>query len=164
MPRPPGVARAIPPHRYRLVADAGITRNTPKRDALGFQNHLGRIDGLVFPLVGRDFKRLGNGFQAGENMRNSGTQSHPAGGNKSDSVFEMRLRAGISAGNRTTSLVAKAGFHMQMEELKESRAVKVEGLGIALFSRIESQDPTALIGLPLIWLSDALRRFGVQLP
>lgn len=41
---------------------------------------------------------------------------------------------------------------------------KVEGLGIALFDRIESQDPTALQGLPMIWLSNCLNRLGVQLP
>lgn len=41
---------------------------------------------------------------------------------------------------------------------------KIEGLGISLFDRVESQDPTALIGLPLIWLSAALRRAGFQLP
>jgi 7-methyl-GTP pyrophosphatase len=41
---------------------------------------------------------------------------------------------------------------------------KCEGLGIALFQRIDSQDPTALIGLPLIWLSGALRRAGLRLP
>lgn len=41
---------------------------------------------------------------------------------------------------------------------------KAEGMGIALFERIESQDPTALIGLPLIWLAGALRRGGLTLP
>ena len=41
---------------------------------------------------------------------------------------------------------------------------KCEGLGITLFERIDSQDPTALIGLPLIWLSGALRRAGARLP
>jgi septum formation protein len=40
---------------------------------------------------------------------------------------------------------------------------KSEGLGIALFSRIESEDPTALVGLPLIWLAGALRRAGYSL-
>lgn len=39
---------------------------------------------------------------------------------------------------------------------------RAEGLGIALFERIDSQDPTGLIGLPLIWLSQALLRFGLQ--
>jgi len=38
---------------------------------------------------------------------------------------------------------------------------RAEGLGIALFERIDSQDPTGLIGLPLIWLAQALRRLGV---
>jgi septum formation protein len=41
---------------------------------------------------------------------------------------------------------------------------KAEALGIALFDRIDSQDPTALIGLPLIWLAGALRRAGFALP
>lgn len=41
---------------------------------------------------------------------------------------------------------------------------KVEALGVALFNRVESQDPTALIGLPLIWLAGALRRNGFELP
>lgn len=38
---------------------------------------------------------------------------------------------------------------------------RAEGLGIALFERIDSQDPTGLIGLPLIWLTQALRRLGM---
>ena len=41
-------------------------------------------------------------------------------------------------------------------------AVKSEALGIALFERIESDDPTALIGLPLIALVDMLREEGVD--
>jgi septum formation protein len=41
---------------------------------------------------------------------------------------------------------------------------KAEALGITLFERIDSSDPTALTGLPLIWLSGALRRAGFQLP
>jgi septum formation protein len=41
---------------------------------------------------------------------------------------------------------------------------RAEGLGISLFESIESHDPTAIIGLPLIWLACALRRAGFQLP
>jgi septum formation protein len=41
---------------------------------------------------------------------------------------------------------------------------KAESLGIALFDRIESTDPTGLTGLPLIWLCGALRRAGIQVP
>jgi septum formation protein len=41
---------------------------------------------------------------------------------------------------------------------------RAEALGISLFERIESRDPTALIGLPLIWLAAALRDAGFLLP
>jgi septum formation protein len=41
-------------------------------------------------------------------------------------------------------------------------SVKAEGLGIALFTRIASDDPTALIGLPLIRLTDLLQAEGVR--
>ncbi|HVC30438.1 MAG TPA: nucleoside triphosphate pyrophosphatase [Steroidobacteraceae bacterium] len=41
---------------------------------------------------------------------------------------------------------------------------RAEGLGISLFESVESRDPTALIGLPLIWLAGALRRAGFELP
>jgi septum formation protein len=40
-------------------------------------------------------------------------------------------------------------------------SAKNEGLGIALIERIESNDPTALTGLPLIALTGMLRRAGV---
>lgn len=39
---------------------------------------------------------------------------------------------------------------------------KVEGLGIALFERIEGADPTALIGLPLIQLVRMLSTVGID--
>lgn len=41
---------------------------------------------------------------------------------------------------------------------------KVEALGITLFERVESADPTALIGLPLIWVASALRKAGYLMP
>lgn len=40
-------------------------------------------------------------------------------------------------------------------------SAKVEGLGITLLEKVESDDPTALIGLPLIALTDMLRAAGV---
>lgn len=41
---------------------------------------------------------------------------------------------------------------------------KSEGLGITLFSKIENQDPNALIGLPLIELVNLLSQVGLNLP
>ncbi len=40
-------------------------------------------------------------------------------------------------------------------------AAKSEGLGIALIARLETEDPTSLVGLPLIALSEMLERAGL---
>ena len=41
---------------------------------------------------------------------------------------------------------------------------KAEALGITLFERIDSEDPTAIVGMPLIWLAGALRAVGFAVP
>ncbi len=41
-------------------------------------------------------------------------------------------------------------------------AAKSEGLGAALLQKIESEDPNALIGLPIFWLVSCLATFGVE--
>jgi septum formation protein len=41
---------------------------------------------------------------------------------------------------------------------------KIESQGIALFERIESQDQTAISGLPLIALVSILRQLGLEIP
>ncbi|MGH8631848.1 MAG: Maf family nucleotide pyrophosphatase [Burkholderiales bacterium] len=43
-------------------------------------------------------------------------------------------------------------------------SAKSEGLGIALIEAMETTDPTALVGLPLIALSRMLRNEGVEVP
>jgi len=43
-------------------------------------------------------------------------------------------------------------------------SAKSEGLGITLLRSVESTDPTALIGLPLITLVTMLKRAGIDLP
>jgi septum formation protein len=41
---------------------------------------------------------------------------------------------------------------------------KAEALGIVLFERIDTEDPTAIVGMPLIWLAGALRAVGYTVP
>jgi septum formation protein len=41
-------------------------------------------------------------------------------------------------------------------------SAKVEGLGIALIVRIDTEDPTSIIGLPLIALTELLERAGLS--
>jgi septum formation protein len=55
--------------------------------------------------------------------------------------------------------------YLQAEQPYDSAgSFKSEGLGISLFEGIESSDPSALIGLPLIALCRFLRAAGVSLP
>jgi septum formation protein len=39
---------------------------------------------------------------------------------------------------------------------------KCEGLGVSLFESVETRDPTALVGLPLVWVCAALRQLGAM--
>ncbi|WP_027708026.1 Maf family protein [Zooshikella ganghwensis] len=50
----------------------------------------------------------------------------------------------------------------QEQPLDCAGSFKCEGLGIALFEYINSQDPNTLIGLPLIQLVSLLKEFGVN--
>jgi septum formation protein len=53
-------------------------------------------------------------------------------------------------------------FYLRTEEPYDcAGSVKSEGMGIALMHSIDNDDPTALIGLPLIRLSALLRRAGI---
>jgi len=41
---------------------------------------------------------------------------------------------------------------------------KIEGAGFVLFKSVTTDDPTALIGLPMIWVSDVLLELGYLIP
>ena len=41
---------------------------------------------------------------------------------------------------------------------------KLEGAGFILFDSVKTDDPTALIGLPMIWVADRLLQLGYLLP
>lgn len=55
-------------------------------------------------------------------------------------------------------------YVMREQPLDCAGSFKCEGLGISLFDRIDSDDPSALIGLPLIALARMLRAAGVAVP
>lgn len=50
------------------------------------------------------------------------------------------------------------------EPFECSGSMRSETLGITLLERIESEDPTALLGLPLITLCAMFRQTGIELP
>ncbi len=41
---------------------------------------------------------------------------------------------------------------------------KLEGAGLVLFESVQADDPTAIIGLPMIWVADRLLQLGYLLP
>lgn len=55
-----------------------------------------------------------------------------------------------------------AGYVEREQPYDCAGGFKSEGLGIALFERIETNDPNALVGLPLIRLIRLLEAFGVR--
>lgn len=57
---------------------------------------------------------------------------------------------------------AEIGDYVTLDQpLDCAGSFRSEGLGVTLLERIDTTDPTALVGLPLIWLSGALRRAGI---
>ena len=55
-----------------------------------------------------------------------------------------------------------AAYIRKEQPLDCAGSFKVEGLGISLFEAVQSDDPSALIGLPLIALSQMLREAGLN--
>ena len=60
---------------------------------------------------------------------------------------------------------AEAAHYVEIDDpLNCAGSFKWESLGVSLFERLETQDPTSLEGLPLIALCALLREAGVDLP
>lgn len=81
---------------------------------------------------------------------------------------------GADGGERVHTDVTEVRFRHFAHELAEryvdrdrpwdcAGGFKAEGAGVILFERIESQDPTGLVGLPLIWLARTLEDLGIPL-
>lgn len=65
---------------------------------------------------------------------------------------------------RTLTAVEIERYVAREQPLDCAGSFKCESLGISLFEHIESEDPSALIGLPLIALARLLRAAGIAVP
>jgi septum formation protein len=82
------------------------------------------------------------------------------------------VAAGLELSHLDTTIVAlrtlsnaEIGRYIERERPFDcAGGFKAEALGITLFERMDSEDPTAIIGLPLIWLAGALRTAGFEIP
>ena len=94
---------------------------------------------------------------------------------------KMTLYTGLAVVNVTADSVQSAvePYYVQYRELSLSQinryvdteepygccgSLKSEGLGITFLSELSGKDPTALIGLPLIRLTDMLSNEGMEFP
>jgi len=109
------------------------------------------------------------------NQRVAMSQLLAFSGRKVEFLTSVSVQCLASGFNEQTTVPTCVSFrHLQAGEIKRyleiekpfdcAGAFKVESLGITLFDSIKSEDPTALIGLPLIRTSALLRRAGLQLP
>ncbi len=81
---------------------------------------------------------------------------------RADTGFEQTLLAPVTVHFRSLS-DAEIERYLRLEEPYDcAGSAKCETLGIALLDRIESDDPTALIGLPLIRTCALLRAAGLD--
>ena len=90
-------------------------------------------------------------------------------------VFHTALCLLKSGKQKTLSIPTRVRFRNLPDSILENYlriekpydcagSAKSEGMGIILLEQIESDDPTALIGLPLIALSGLLRETGFAIP
>lgn len=100
---------------------------------------------------------------------------------KQFSGHTVEFITGLAVINGSTSEVYQATdvTHVRFRQLSDSEiehylrlekpyqcagSFKSEGLGITLFEAIQTKDPSALIGLPLIELTTLLKKCGISLP
>jgi septum formation protein len=156
--------RAEPPRETairlaRLKAEAGA-RKFPKAWVIGSDQ--------VADLDGRAIGKPGTFENARQQLRD--VSGHSVLFHTALCVFNTRLE------RRHERLVTTEVAFRRLSEAEIDRylerehaldcagSAKSEGLGVSLLSRLHGEDPTALVGLPLIALSAMLRAEGFDVP
>lgn len=126
-------------------------------------------------VIGSDQVALLDGQQIGKplNHDNAVRQLSTMRGKTVTFYTALTLLNAVNGEMQTDVAITKVGFRNIGDDeieryLKKEQpyhcagSAKSEGLGIALISRIEGDDPNALIGLPLILLVGMLEKQGVR--
>jgi septum formation protein len=126
-------------------------------------------------IIGSDQVALLDGKQIGKplNHDNAVVQLRSMRGKTVTFYTALSLLNAASGEMQTDVAITRVGFRNLSDDeieryLKKEQpyhcagSAKSEGLGIALISRIEGDDPNALIGLPLILLVGMLEKQGVR--
>jgi septum formation protein len=127
-------------------------------------------------IIGSDQVALLDGQQIGKplNHDNAVLQLSAMRGKTVTFYTALSLLNAASGEMQTDVAITKVSFRNLSDDeieryLKKEQpyhcagSAKAEGLGIALISRIQGDDPNALIGLPLILLASMLEKQGVRI-
>ena len=141
-----------------------------KAEAIGKRNRQAWVIGsdLVADLDGRAIGKPGTVENAREQLREASGHSvlfHTAlcVWNAREERRHERLVTTEVVFRRLTD--AEIDRYLERENALDcAGSAKAEGLGISLLARLTGEDPTALIGLPLIALSAILRAEGFDVP
>jgi septum formation protein len=80
-----------------------------------------------------------------------------------DTGFSQQALAAVKVQFRELSAMEIENYLQAEQPYDCAGSAKSEGLGIALLERIDNDDPTALVGLPLIRTAALLRAAGIDL-
>ena len=143
----------------RLKAEAGA-RKFPKAWVIGSDQ--------VADLDGRAIGKPGTFARARQQLRD--VSGHSVFFHTALCVFNARLErrherlVTMEVAFRRLSDAEIDRYLEREHALDVAGSAKSEGLGISLLSRLHGDDPTALVGLPLIALSSMLRAEGFDVP
>lgn len=152
----PGESPRALVHRLAIAKAQALTDRFPNHLIIG-SDQVADLDGHTLGKPGtaeraREQLRLASGrsveFLTGLCLLNSATRTLEA------TVESFRVHF------RTLSEMQISRYVAREQPLDCAGSFKSEGLGIALFEKLEGDDPNTLIGLPLIRLAQMLERAG----
>ena len=156
------------PKRAESPADTALRLAVSKAKAIQAQDALIIGSDQVASSGGRRFGKPGNHENARRQLRELSaktTQFDTAVAlldTRSGEIQTRLVPCRVTLRKLDESLIER---YLQKEKPYDcAGAAKAEGLGIALIARIDTEDPTSLIGLPLIALSEMLRKAGLSVP
>jgi MAF protein len=190
---PPLVLASTSPFRKELLQRLGLPFETAAPDADETSRPDETPEALVLRLAEMKARAVGanhNGLIIGsDQVASTGADILGKPGSHEKAAAQLAFLSGkrvsfytglcllnSASGNMQLDMVP---FHVQFRTLADAQisrylhaeqpyncagSFKSEGLGITLFERMEGDDPTALIGLPLIRLTSMLANAGVVLP
>ncbi|WP_157263676.1 Maf family protein [Azohydromonas aeria] len=154
----PGEAPAALALRLALAKAQAVAARHPQAVVIGSDQ--------VADLHGQPIGKPGDFARAAQQLRRmSGQQvvfQTAVAVVRRDSGFERALLAPVTVAFRVLSEVEIERYLTLDEPFDCAGSAKSESLGVALLERIDSDDPTALVGLPLMRTCRLLREAGID--